>query len=73
MFGPGYTGSQDCPRLGNTSDIPEPEQPVKYYVSEEFENNWMLVAYGNGVNTYEKMKIDIHPEKDDLFCIFLNF
>ena len=45
FYGPGYTGNQDCPRLGNPSEIPDPEQPTKFYVSEEFENNWMLVVY----------------------------
>jgi len=45
FYGPGYTGAKDCPRLGDTAGIPEPEKPVRFYVSEEFENSWMLVVY----------------------------
>lgn len=37
MFGPGYDGDENSPRLGRHETLPEPESPVKYLENVSFE------------------------------------
>merc|ERR1711976_949910 len=46
MFGPGYDGTEDCPRLGKHENLPEPECPIKFLENEKFEHgNWRIKIF----------------------------